>query len=128
MKTSLKKQFINDVLTGLLVAATFAAAAPHDAMAQLATAVSNTSSTVFRPIMSVLGYGCYGAGAFFGIQGVMGAKKHADRPADQPLGPALGKMATGAALVAIPSVVNIVQQTGTNVFGGGGGTANPITF
>jgi hypothetical protein len=124
--TSLKNQFMNDVLAGLIVAATFTAAAPHDAMAQLAAAVDNTRTAVFQPMMTILGYGCYGAGTFFGIQGVMGAKKHADRPTDQPLGPALGKLATGAALVAIPSVISTVQATGTGVFGGSGGTANPI--
>ena len=118
MKNS-KQELLNDVLTGLMVAATFAAVAPEAAMAQnLATAVSNTSADVFSPAMNALSYLSYAIGAVLVVAGIAHTKKHADNPGNNPLGPALGKLGAGAAFLAAPTLIATMQGTGTGVFTG----------
>ena len=50
MNTKMKKELINDVLTGLVVAAAFAAVIPADALAQLSTAAGNAQAAGRRPV------------------------------------------------------------------------------
>jgi len=126
MNTKMKKELVNDVLTGLVVAATFASVAPGQAMADLAAVVTSTSSTVAVPFLQAMSYICYGLGALLTVLGVSGAKKHADAPGQNALGPALGKIAAGAAFLAAPSVVAAVQQTGTATFGTDAATVSTI--
>jgi hypothetical protein len=129
MKSVIKQQLINDVLTGLLVAATFAMVAPTHVMADTFSGAADLTSTqLFKPAVTVLSYGCYAAGAFFGIQGIAHVKKHTDSPSQNALGPALGKLGVGAGLIAIPSVINLLQDTGTSVVGGGDASAKAIGF
>ncbi len=114
------KELLNDVLTGLLVAAAFAAALPADAFAQLSNAVTASGQQVVNPIITVANYASYGVGTVAVITGVAGAKKHADNPSSNPLGPALGKMGAGAAFLAAPSVIGMLESTGSNTFTGSG--------
>jgi len=65
-------------------------------------------------------------GALLTVLGVSGAKKHADAPGQNALGPALGKIGAGAAFLAAPSVVAAVQGTGTSTFGSETATATTI--
>jgi len=125
MKSS-TRLLINDALTGLTVAASFAAIVPHDAMAQLQSAVQNTTSNVFGPFVTLISYISYAVGTVMVIAGIAHTKKHADNPGSNPLGPALGRLGAGAAFLAAPSVVGMLQQTGSNVATGSATFTNPI--
>jgi hypothetical protein len=116
---NIKQELLNDVLTGVMVAATFAAIAPNAAMAQgLASAVTATSANVFAPAMAILSYVSYAIGAVLVVAGIAHTKKHADNPGNNPLGPALGKLGAGAAFLAAPTLIGTMQSTGTSVFTG----------
>ncbi|MDR3423519.1 MAG: hypothetical protein P4M13_00360 [Alphaproteobacteria bacterium] len=116
MNTRMKQELLNDVLTGLAVAATFAAVVPCDAFAQLSSAVTGVSSDVMLPAMTVVSYISYGLGTVLTVAGIAGAKKHADNPGSNPLNPALGKLGAGAAFLAAPYVIGMMGSTGSQVF------------
>ena len=123
----MKRELVNDVLTGLLVAATFAAVMPSDAFAQLSTAVGNSKIQVFTPAMTVVTYICYGLGAVLTVAGIANAKKHADNPSSNPLGPAIGKIGAGAAFLAAPYAIGMIQGTGNGTLSTNGtGTASNV--
>lgn len=111
------KELLNDVLTGLAVAGTFAAVMPAESMAQLSTAVTNAQAEVAAPFVQIVSYISYGMGAVFTIAGIAGAKKHADNPQTNPLNPALGKLGAGAAFLAAPVIVGMLQTTGNTTTG-----------
>lgn len=116
MKISMKRELLNDVVTGLLVAAAFAAVAPVDAWADLNGTVGNAQSNVMGPAMKVVTMVCYGLGAVLTVTGIAGAKKHADSPGTVQLGPALGKLGAGGAFLAAPTVIGMIQSTGNSTF------------
>ena len=128
MNTKMKKQLINDVLTGLVVAAAFAAVIPADALAQLSTASTNAESQVAKPFVTIVSYISYVLGTVMAVAGIAQAKKHADNPGSNPLGPALGRLGAGAAFLAAPYLISMVLQTGTNTMGAGTSTFNAIGF
>ena len=110
--TKAKQQLINDVLTGLLVAATFAVAAPVDVLAQnLAAVGSGASTNIMKPIVEFASYAAYGLGTVSMVAGIAAAKKHSETPQNNPLGPALGKMGAGAAFLVAPSVAGMLAGT-----------------
>ncbi len=113
----MKQELINDVMTGVLVAATFAAVIPTEAFAQLTSAVSTTQTNVAAPAMQFLGMLSYALGGVMTIAGIAGAKKHADAPANNPLNPAIGKLGAGAAFLAAPYVVGMIANTGSAAVG-----------
>jgi hypothetical protein len=113
MKISMKRETLNDVLSGLLVAATFAAIAPTSAWADLASATSTADTSIMKPALHVVGLVSYGLGAVMTVAGIAHAKKHADNPSSNPLGPALGKLGAGGAFLAAPSVIGMLQKTAT---------------
>ena len=127
MNTKMKKELISDVLTGLVVAAAFAAVVPADALAQLSVATNAAQDTVAAPFLKIVSYISYGIGTVMTIAGIAQAKKHADNPSQTPLGPALGRLGAGAAFLAAPWLAGTVMATGSSTFGG---TASfePITF
>ena len=108
------RELINDILTGLLVAATFAVGMPAEALADLAATTQNTESTVVKPALQAISLVSYGLGATMVVAGIAGAKKHADNPGSNPLGPALGKLGAGAAFLTAPTVIGMLQKTGQN--------------
>jgi hypothetical protein len=127
MNTKMKNELISDVLTGLMVAATFAAVIPVDALAQttgtgtnLASAVTSGTSAVVGPFLRIVTYISYGLGAVLTVAGIAGAKKHSDAPGQNPLGPVLGRLGAGAAFLAAPALVGVIQGTGTGTFGSSG--------
>ncbi len=125
----MKKELINDVLTGLLVSAAFSAVAPAGVMAaNLADVATTASSSVGAPFVTIVSYISYGLGTVMTVAGIAGAKKHADNPSANPLNPALGKLGAGAAFLAAPSVVKTLQDTGSETLGGPGATATTIGF
>jgi len=129
MKNVMKNEILNDVLTGLLVAATFAAVVPMGALAQdLASVAGNSQTGVFGPAVTIISYIAYGLGTVMVVAGIAGCKKHADNASSNPLAPALGKLGAGAAFLAAPSVMHILQTTGSSVTGGGSSSWQGVTF
>ncbi len=116
---NIKQELINDILTGLVVAAAFAAVFPMDALAQdLQSAAGNADDSVVKPALHVVGLISYGLGAVMTVAGISGAKKHADNAGQNPLAPAIGKLGAGAAFLAAPTVIGMIQKTGGNTMGG----------
>lgn len=111
MKISMKRETLNDVLSGLLVAATFAVIAPTNAWAALSEAVATADTSIMKPALHVVGLVSYGLGAVMTVAGIAHAKKHADNPSSNPLGPALGKLGAGGAFLAAPTVIGMLQKT-----------------
>ncbi|MDR3450698.1 MAG: hypothetical protein P4M15_13315 [Alphaproteobacteria bacterium] len=125
----MKRELLNDVLSGLMVAATFAAVMPSHAWADLASATQNAEGNVAIPIVRVISYISYGLGVVMVIAGIAGVKKHSDAPGSNPLGPGLGKLGAGAAFLAAPAVAGMLQQTGQTTTGSGQSSfGNGITF
>ena len=126
MKNAMKSELFGEVLTGLLVAAAFAVVAPGDAMAQATTGpatgfaggVSAAQTSLGAPFVTIVSYISYGLGTVMTIAGIAGAKKHADAPANNPLGPVLGRIGAGAAFLAAPTLVGMMQTTGSTVTAG----------
>ncbi|MDE2029885.1 MAG: hypothetical protein KGI97_04895 [Alphaproteobacteria bacterium] len=125
MKNFVKRELLNDVVTGLLVAAAIAVATPVDAWADLNNAIGTTNTAVLNPAMKVVNLVSYGLGAVLAVTGIAGAKKHADNPGSNPLGPAIGKMLAGAAFLAAPSVISMIGSTGSSALGSQSFTAPP---
>ena len=112
---SQKQQLINEILTGLLVAAAFAAVIPGDALAQNLSAVGTAASTsIMKPFVEITSYISYGIGTVMTVAGIAGCKKHSDSPTNNPLAPALGRLGAGAAFLAAPTVAGMLAGTSAN--------------
>lgn len=103
---------MNDVVTGVLVAAAFAIVVPADAFAQLSTVASSAQTSIMNPVVRIVSYVSYGLGTVMTVAGIANAKKHADNPSSNPLGPALGRLGAGAAFLAAPGVAGMLLATG----------------
>ena len=130
MKNSVRNRLIADIVEGLVVALIFTVAIPWGAVAQegLSQAVGNAGGNIVAPFLKIISYVSYGMGAVMTISGIAGAKKHADNPTQNPLGPVLGRLGAGAAFLAAPSVVGMLQGTGAAVTGGSTSTVKTIGF
>jgi len=126
MKNTQKQVLMNDVLTGLLVAAAFAAVVPSDAMAQLSAVGTATQTSIMHPFVQFSSYIAYGLGTVLTVAGIANAKKHADDPRSNPLAPALGKLGAGGALLAAPTVAGMLTSTATDSGLGGNAAFTPI--
>ncbi|MDD4615967.1 MAG: hypothetical protein PHW76_02465 [Alphaproteobacteria bacterium] len=127
MNTRMKRELINDVVTGLAIAAVFAGVVPSDALAQLNASVGTARTAIAGPFVTIVSYIAYGLGTVMTVAGIAGAKKHADNPGSNPLGPALGRLGAGAAFLAAPSLVGMMGSTGDSTLTGQS-TFAPITF
>ena len=115
-----KQQLIDEVLTGLLVAATFSAMIPGIASAQNLAAVGVAAQwSIMAPFVQITSYIAYGLGTVMTVAGIAGCKKHADNPTSNPLAPALGRLGAGAAFLSAPVVAGMLSGTmaNTNVAG-----------
>jgi hypothetical protein len=128
MGTKMKKELLNDVLTGLMVAATFAAVSPGAALADLAAAVTQAETTIGNPFLTIVSYISYGLGTVMTVAGIAQAKKHADAPGNNPLGLALGRLGAGAAFLAAPSLVGMISKTGEGTLGTDTAQFGGVTF
>jgi len=124
----MKSELFNEVLTGLLVAATFAAVAPTAALADLSSATQSADTTLVTPALHAVGLISYALGAVIVVAGISNAKKHADNPSSNPLGPAIGKLGAGAAFLAAPTMIGMLQQTGQNTTASGTSSFQQIGF
>ncbi|MDE1901647.1 MAG: hypothetical protein KGI37_08400 [Alphaproteobacteria bacterium] len=124
MKNIMKQELLNDVLTGLMIAATFTAIVPADALAQNLAAVGSAAQNgVMDPFVKFASYASYALGTVMVVVGISDAKKHADNPGQNKLGPALGKLAAGGAFLAAPAVASTMTGTLNNVSVTGGGAS-----
>ena len=115
MKRSTKRQWLNEVITGLLVAAVFAVVVPGDASAQnLAVAGTQASTQIMAPFVQFTSYIAYALGSVMTVAGIAGCKKHADNPGSNPLAPALGRLGSGAAFLSAPTVAGMLAGTATS--------------
>lgn len=125
--TNRKQELMNEVLTGLLVAAAFAVVVPGDALAQNMNAVGAAAQTsIMKPFVEFTSYISYGLGTVMTVAGIANCKKHADNPSSNPLAPALGKLGAGAAFLAAPTVAGVLAGTSTNTSISGAATYSGI--
>ena len=116
-------------MLGLTVAAAFALIIPTDAMAQLQGSVDAAQTSIAQPFIKVVSYVSYGLGTVMGVAGIAGLKKHSDNPGSNPIGPPLGRIGASAAFITAPSLVGMLQHTGSGTLQGGTPTfGSGITF
>ncbi|MER2519073.1 MAG: hypothetical protein ABTQ34_00080 [Bdellovibrionales bacterium] len=100
----MRKELVNDLLQGLLMAAVVAAAIP---MPELAWAtLSDSVGTVqegIRDIPNIVSGVFYIGGAAMIGAGAMKLRAHAENPSSAPLGHGLGRVGAGACLVSLPA-------------------------
>jgi hypothetical protein len=89
-------------------------------------AVDNSSATVFNPFIRIVDFISYAIGTVLVVSGILGAKKHAERPTDEPLGKAIGKLAAGGAFLILPSIAGMLQDTVGNTTGHPTTSFNPL--
>ena len=124
MKNS-QRELINDVVTGLMVAATFAAIVPGEAFAQLNSSVTAAGQQVFNPAIKLVDYIAYALGTVMVVAGIAGVKKHSDQPSSNPLGPGIGKLGAGAAFLAAPTVIAVLTSSPHSLSGNPSSTTCP---
>ena len=106
---------MNEVLTGLLVAAVLASVIPGDVLAQNLAAVGTVASeSIMKPFVQFTSYIAYGVGSVMTVAGIAGCKKHSDNATSNPLAPALGRLGAGAAFLSAPTVAGMLAGTATN--------------
>ena len=126
MNAKMKKELLNDIVTGLAVAACFAAIIPADAFAQLTSVANQASSNIMVPIVKFASYASYGMGTVGVVAGISDAKKHSENPSGNPLGKALGKLGAGGAFLAAPGVAGMLSTTSSSTGLTGTATFNTI--
>jgi hypothetical protein len=103
--TTKHKKLTNDILQGLLMAATVAVALPMPDMV-FAQALSDTVTTVHTGLLNmpniIAGAFYIGGAALIGA-GALKLKNHAENPGQHPMGQGLGRVGAGAALIALPA-------------------------
>jgi len=118
-----KEQITNLRMQGLLMAAvvTTAVSMVDPAWADLSTSVGSSVSTVWTPLIRVLGYLCYLIAVIMAIGGVIKLNAHATNPTSTPMSHGVVRCAIAAALAAIPNLVGLLASTGGNTMGGAAG-------
>jgi hypothetical protein len=133
MNAKMKKELVNDVLTGLLVAGVLSAVIPIEAVAAgagggggIAGVASAAQSSIMLPFVHFASYISYSLGTIMTVAGIAMAKKHADNPTSTPLAHALGRLGAGAAFLAAPAVAGTLVSTATGSDFGGTASFSPI--
>lgn len=105
---------------GLLMAAVIAVAVPMPevALAQLSTTVDTSQQTVFNPVLKVLSFACYVIGGVLGVAGIMKFKQHSENPTNAPLSHGFSRVGAGAALLALPFLMGVFNQTARQTLSG----------
>ncbi len=124
-----KANLTNLWVQGLLMAAVIAAAAPisGDAFAQLSSSVTASRDSVFTPVLQLLSFACYVIGGVLVIGGVMKFKHHAENPTQGSMSHGFARTGAGAALLAMPSLMHVLNSTANNTLQGSGGLST-FTF
>jgi len=124
----MKRELIDDVLTGLVVAAVLSAVILADAIAQnLADVGTGAQQGIMKPFVHFVSYVSYTLGTIMTVAGIAKAKAHADNPGNAPLAQALGRLGAGAAFLAAPMLASTLVGTASNVgINGNGANFNVI--
>ena len=120
-------RLVNNILQGLLMAAVIAAALPMPSAAfaqDLAATVTRLTGTELTNVPDVIDAVFYIGGAAYTGAGLLKIKQHADNPTQVKLGEGIGRISTGAAMLALPYLANTVVST----FGFGQTTAPYAKF
>ena len=129
MTTKIKKQLIDDIVTGLAVAALFALVAPDAAFADtLNEAVRTAQNTVAKPFADIVSYISYCMGAVMMVSGIASVKKHSQEPSSEPLNKGLGKIGAGSAFLAAPFVAGMLLDTSKETIGSEGARFTAFEF
>jgi len=131
------KRITDNVLKGLLIAGAVAVALPVPDMAFAATGAGGTDlastatylvTTELTNVPNLISAAFYVGGTLLVGAGLLKLKQHSENPGQTPLGQALGRIAIGGALLALPfftqwavnsigtgaSQASYTQMTGTN--------------
>jgi len=76
--------------------------------------LSKQVSASFNYMLAILSAGCYVAGVAFTVGAIMKFKAHKDNPQSAPLGTCIAVLGVGAALLFLPTIVNVA---GSALFG-----------
>jgi len=96
-----------------VLSAVIAVALPDAALAQntvydLVERVQHNELPIFPQILNAV---CYVGGGFMMVSGSLALKKHAENPASTPMGQGIARLLTGGALVSVPAVIRVLQNT-----------------
>ena len=121
-----KIQFNHKVLVGLAFFSLMLVVSVVDAKgtATLGTMASGVTAT-FKRLALLITAASYVAGLAFSIGAIMKFKQHKDAPTQTPIGGPIGLLIVAAALLFMPSVMDMA---GTSLFGGDSKTASPSGY
>jgi|GEM_PF-3524153 len=94
------------IMTGVMMASGDAMAGTND-LKSLTESVGNQASS----LPQFINFGCYVCGTAMVGFGLFGVKKNVDSSGQEPLSPAVGKLAVGGALVAVPAMIEAATGT-----------------
>lgn len=118
-KSIYKLWLVPAVCLGFMVL--FSQTASADSSLSLGGMASNIIGS-FTSLTKLITAGSYLAGLGFSIGAIMKFKQHKDNPTQIPIGTPVALVFIAAALLFLPSILNVAGQT---MFGGSGTTAGP---
>jgi len=107
----MKNDLFENVIKLGLMAAVIVVACPDAAFAQkLSSSVTELKSGISNIPLLVSGF-AYFAGAATILSGAGMLKKHSENPQQNPLAPGVTRLALGASVAALPSLISFMSQT-----------------
>lgn len=121
-KTTNKYWFISAVCLSLLALVSQDAAALGGANSLTLGGMASQITSSFTSLTKLITAGSYLAGLGFSIGAIMKFKQHKDNPTQIPIGTPIALVFISAALLFLPTILDIAGQT---MFGSAGSTAGP---
>ena len=106
-----------------LMAALIVVALPELSFAQdgISQVMKDVQSNQMQNIPKMISAVAYVIGAVLVLSGALSLKKHSENPASEPMGKGIGRLLAGGAVMALPAITRVMQET-TEMTGG------PATF
>ncbi len=106
-----------------LMAALIVVALPELSFAQdgISQVMKDVQSNQMQNIPKMISAVAYVIGAVLVLSGALSLKKHSENPASEPMGKGIGRLLAGGAVMALPAITRVMQET-TEITGG------PATF
>lgn len=89
-----------------------------EALAQLSSTVETSQSNVFNPILKLLSFACYIIGAVLAVAGILKFKQYSENAQTHPLSHGFARVGAGAALLALPFLMGVLNQTARTTLNG----------
>lgn len=89
-----------------------------EALAQLDPTVEATRSNVFGPILKLLSFACYVIGGVLAVAGILKFKQYSENAQTHPLSHGFARIGAGAALLALPFLMGVLNQTARTTLNG----------